>query len=292
MYRENVLIPRKTNSRRVLVFLLCAAVQALLQRAETFAHGTSHEMIDSATRAISSCPGDASLYLRRAVLHLEHGDWRACLLDVDEVERLQTREVDAGFVRARALAAGGNFPEAMAVLDKFLAAHPAHAAALMERARLFGALGRRAEAAEEFTRAMSHVPQPEPDQVFELAALLCTAGREADALRAIDRALEATPGVPSLVECGVKIEMGLGHFDAALRRIEEAIRAAGVKEPLMARRASVLAQAGRTGESVAAWRELQARLAALPAAECGSHAMSSLLERTRHAIGALTSLHP
>ena len=292
MYRENVLIAHKTNHRRVIVSLLCATAVAALHRPEVFAHGTSHELIEAATREIASRPDDAPLYLRRANLHLEHGDWCACLLDVDEAERRQTQDLGAALVRARAQAAGGFFTDANASLDKFLAVHPAHAAAIIQRARVFGALGKKAEAAEEFVRAMSHVSQPEPDQVFELAALLCAAGREADAVAAIDRALKMTPGVPSLVECGVKIEMGLGHFDAALRRIEEAIRATRIKEPLMARRAAVLAQAGRIGESLAAWRELHARLAVLPAAERDSHAMSALSQRTRHAIGALTALHP
>ena len=127
---------------------------------------------------------------------------------------------------------------------------------------------------------------------MKLAALLCATGREADALAAIDRTLKATPGVPSLVECGVKIEIGLGNFDGALRRIAEAISVATIREPLMARRAAVLAQAGRIAESLAAWRELQVRLAVMPAAQRESHAMSSLSERARHAIGALTALHP
>lgn len=284
--------PNRTTHRRAIVFLRCAAAVAALRTAEVFAHGTSHELIGAATREIASRPDHAPLYLRRANLHLEHGDWHACLLDVDEAERRQTQDLGAGFVRARAQAAGGFFADAKVTLDKFLAAHPLDAAALMERARVLSTLGKKAEAAEEFVRAMSHAQETEPDRIFELAALLCAAGREADALAAIDGALKATPGVPSLVECGVKIEIGRGNFDGALRRIAEAISAATIKEPLMARRAAVLAQAGRIAESLAAWRELHARLATLPAAQRDSHAMSSLSERTRHAIGALTSLHP
>ncbi|MEO6740316.1 MAG: hypothetical protein ABIP20_08690 [Chthoniobacteraceae bacterium] len=265
---------------------------AVLHRSEIFAHGSTHEMIESATREIASRPDHAPLYLRRANLYLEHGDWRVCLLDVDEAERRQTQDLGAGFVRARAQAAGGFFAEAKVTLDKFLAAHPLHVAAIMGRARVLSALGKKAEAAEEFVRAMSHAQEPEPDQIFELAALLCAAGREADALAAIDRALKATPGVPSLVECGVKIEIGRGNSDGALRRLAEALSAATIKEPLMARRASVLAQAGRIAESLAAWRELQVRVAALPSAQRDSHAMASLSVRALHAIGALTALHP
>ena len=260
--------------------------------ASAFAHGTAHELIETATRAIAEKPDDAAPYLRRAALHLEHGDCNACLLDVAEAERRQTQDIGAGLLRGRALAARGRFAEAKAVLDIFLAAHPDHAAALMQRARALGALERKAEAAEDFMRAMALTPQPEPDHVFELADFLCRANREADALAAIDRALKATPGVPSLVERAVKIETGLGNFDGAVRRIGEAMQAAKVKEPLMARRAGLLAQAGRIAESVAAWRELQARFAAMPQAARDSHAMSTLAVRAHHALAALTGARP
>ncbi len=292
MYGACAVIPLKTRQRCRIGLFLCVTLAFELHRSEVLAHGTSHELIESASRKIALRPEDASLYLRRAVLHLDHGDWLACLLDVDEAELRQVRDTGAGLVRARALSVGSRFEEAKAVLEKFLAAHPDHAPAMMEHARVLRALGRKEDAAKEFGRAMSRVPQPEPDQVFELAALLCAVGREAEALAAIDRAMKATPGVPSFVECAVKIEMDARNFDGALRRLDEAIRAVRIKEPLMGRRAAVLAQAGRFPESISAWRELQARLSALPDAERGSHSMASLLERTRHAIGALTSLHP
>ena len=90
----------------------------------------------------------------------------------------------------------------------------------------------------------------------------------------------------------MRIETGLGNYDGALRRIGDAMQTAKVKEPLMARRAGLLAQAGRISESIAAWRELQARVAAMPEAERGSHAMSSLAVRTRQALAALSSAQP
>ena len=249
-------------------------------------------MIEAATRAIAEKPEDAAAYLHRAALHLEHGDCNACLLDVAEAERRQTKDIGAGLLRGRALMACGRFAEAKVTLDIFLAAHPDHAPALMQRARALGALERKMEAVEDFVHAMALTPQPEPDHVFELADFLCRAGREGDALAAIDRALKATPGVPSLVERAVKIETARGNFDGALRRVDDALAAAQAKEPLLARRAALLAQAGRIADSVAAWRELQARLAAMPEAARGSHAMSSLAVRAHHALAALSGGRP
>ncbi len=278
--------PRRFNS-----ILLATLVSALLPAA-LHAHGTSHEVIEAVSREITARPDEASLYLRRAFLHLEHGDWHACLLDTDEAERRQTADLGVGVIRGRALAAGGQFVEAKAVLDAFVVAHPAHAAGLMERARVRGALGQKAEAADDFVRAMAHTPQPEPDHVFELAGFLCRAGREPDAVAAIDSALTTAPAQPALVERAVQIEAELGHFDAALRRLDGAMRVVKMKEPLLAKRAALLAQAGRIRESMAAWRELQARVASLPEAERDSHAMSALAEQTRHALAALGNFRP
>lgn len=291
-YRGSGLNPRRTRTLFHVASLLCAAIVSLLPGASALAHGTSHERIEAATRALAEKPGDAALYLQRANLHLEHGDLKACLLDVDEAERRQAQDIGAGLLRARAFAACGRFADAKAVLDVFLKTHPDHAAALMQRARALGALERNAEAADDFVRAMSLMSQPEPDHVFEVADLLCRAGRAPEALAAIDRALKATPGVPSFVERAVKIETVLGNYEGALRRIGEAMQGAQVKEPLMARRAALLAQAGRIADSIAAWRELQARLAAMPPAERDSHAMSTLAVRIRRALAALSGAQP
>jgi tetratricopeptide (TPR) repeat protein len=263
---------------------------SLMLNASAPAHGTSHELIEAASREIAARPDDASPYLRRAFLHLEHGDWNACLLDVDDAERRQPNDPGAGLLRGRALAAGGRFAEAKAVLDKFVASHPDHAAALMQRARILGALGQKADAADEFVRAMAHVPQPEPDHVFELISFLRGAGREEDALAAIDKAPGRMRDLQSLVDRAVELEMKLGRHDAALRRMDEAIEAAKVKEPLLAKRASLLARAGRTRESIAGWKALQERILAMPPLERGSHAMSRLLEQARHAAESLASL--
>lgn len=286
MILSNSHSPRRFHRFRRAAFLL-ALLPGILH-----GHGTSHELIEAASRQIAAQPDNAALYLRRAALHLEHGDWLACLRDADEAERRQTDDLGVGLLRGRALAASGQYAEAKVVLDSFVAEHPTHAAGWMERARVRGALGMKAEAADDFTRGLSLVPQPEPDHVFELAAFLCRAGREEKAIATLDAALRSTPGQPALLERAVQIETGLGHFDAALRRLDRAIGSAAVKEPLMARRAAVLAQAGRIRESASAWRELHASLAALPPAERGSHAMSVLARQTRDALTALGGIAP
>ena len=155
-YRGGGLNPPRTNTAFRIALRLCAIATGLTFRTQALAHGTSHELIEAATRAIAEKPDDAAPYLRRAQFHLEHGDSAACLLDLAEAERRQTQDLGAGLIRGRALAAGGRFAEAKVTLDVFLAAHPDHAAALMQRARALGALERKAEAAEDFVPPVLH----------------------------------------------------------------------------------------------------------------------------------------
>ncbi len=275
-----------TRHPRLHAYLLTAAILALSPTALR-GHGTDHELIEAATRAISDHPEEAALYLRRAFLHLEHGDWPACLADAERAKRRQPGDPGVDLLRGRALAAGGRFPEARTVLDRFVAAHPDHPVALLNRARVRAALEQPREAAADFAAAIALLPRPEPDLVFELVALLVRAGRPLDALAALDTALRTTPGQPVLVDRAVEIEMELGRPDAALRRMEEAIRTVRVPEPWLVKRASLLARAGLTRDSITAWREVQARVAARSPDARQSHAMSAVADQAHRAIAAL-----
>jgi predicted Zn-dependent protease len=195
-------------------------------------------------------------------------------------------------IRGRALAAGGQLKEAKAVLDRFVAGHPGNAVALMQRARVRSELGEIAEAADDLSLGMRGVRAPEPGQVFELVSFLRNAKRKDAAIEAIDAAARQMPGLQSLVDLGVEIEMELGRHDAALRRMDAAIAGSKFREPLLAKRAALLARAGRTRESIAAWKELEARIAAMPPLERGSQAMCRLREQSRHAIEALAAQSP
>jgi hypothetical protein len=60
----------------------------------------------------------------------------------------------------------------------------------------------------------------------------------------------------------------------------------------MARRASILAQAGLLEDSRAAWTQLRDHLLALPNLERGSHSMSMLLEQAQQALESLEHTTP
>jgi DNA-binding SARP family transcriptional activator len=127
------------------------------------------------------------------------------------------------------------------------------------------------------------MPKPEPDHLIEAAEMLVQAGREDDALRWLDRA----PLLAVTVERAVAIEMRAGRADAALRRMDALIEASSVKEPLLAKRASLLAQAGRMNDSIQAWESLLKHMVSMPPQARESHAMSKLALQTQQALASL-----
>lgn len=273
---------RISSPRQCLLFLALLATVA-------HGHGTYHELVKGLDAEITARPNDAALYSRRAFIHLEHGDWQACLIDAERAGRCAATTPAIILLRGRALAAGGKHEAALTVLGDHLKTHPLDAAALMERARVRGALKLQEEAADDFSLAMRQIGKPEPDAVYEHVSLLCAAGRKTAALAVLDAALARSPGLISLVDRAVALELELGKPAAAASRIAALIPDAKIKEPLMAKHAALLAQAGDTEKSLAVWRALQSRIAAMPPQQRGSHAMSKLAEQAAFAISALTN---
>lgn len=251
-------------------------------------HGTYSEITAALDQVIASRPAGAAPYVRRALIHLENGAWQACLEDLERAERRQSADPAIPRLRGRALAAGG-FPQAArAVLDDHLRAHPRDAAALVERARVLASLGLHSEAAMDFTEAARAGGGAEPDRVFEHVASLRAAGRLEEALRAVNEALPRNPRAITLVELAAHLEADLGRHADAARRVGAFLPHATVQEPLLARQASLLAQAGDEAASLRVWRDLRARIAALPPEKRASFAMTRLDVQAAQAIAALT----
>lgn len=285
---QNIAVfPALLNISALPRFLLIVGTMFLLA-VETRGHGTYHELVTALDAEISAHPDDAALYTRRAFIHLEHGDWQACLIDAERAERCAAATPSIILLRGRALAAGGQHQAALGVFSDHLKCHPSDAAVLMERARTRSALKQHAEAADDFSAAMRQIAKPEPDAVYEHVALLCAVGRKADALAVLDAALLKAPALTTLVNRAVALELELGKPVAAASRVASLIPDARIKEPLMAKHAALLAQAGATEESLSVWRALQSRLAAMPPLQRGSHAMSKLAGQAANAIAALT----
>lgn len=230
-------------------------------------------------------PNHAALRYKLAEAHAGHEEWRACLKEIKLVEHLAPGVYPTSFLRGLALHIAGKNADAKTTLDGFLAGNPQHMDALITRGRVLVKLGRPLEAAADFQQAVDLSPVPQPDLIVELATCHAQSGKTAEASKAIDAGLKALGNDPALLRCALEIETKAEAWDAALGRIGTLQKTAPREEPWMARRAELLARAGRAEEARAAWTGLRDHLLSLPNLDRGTPHNASLLAEARQALG-------
>jgi tetratricopeptide (TPR) repeat protein len=266
-----------------------AGLLGLLKPAPILAHGPFHERIASFTKAVEKNPSDPQLRFDLANLHAQHGDLRLALKQLDRVDVLAPGEFLTDLLRGEAYLVARDFKKAKGALDRQLITHPENGRALLTRARIEGQLGDDSACLADYREALKHTAAPEPDLIQEVADALASHGFQDEAAQVLAAGIEKLGNIPSLVLRAVDLEIDTKNFEAALRRIEQARHDAPRPEPWMARRAAVLAQAGRIEESRAAWKLLLGHLDSLPDNERTSRAMTKLRKEAGEALASLNS---
>ena len=253
------------------------------------AHGDLHEQIAILTKQIEQEPGLADLYLKRGRLHRAHRAWTSALEDFDRAAVLDPRLAIVDFQRGLTRLDAGEFAAARAALDRFVAAHPDHADALVARARALVGLGQRPAAVEDFTRAIARLERPRPEHYVERARALAAEGPPflAEALRGLDAGIARLGPVPALELLAMDLELELQRYDSALERVTRLSATSPRKEVWMARRGVILVKAGRIPEARAAYASSLAALEALPDAQRRTWAMAELDISVRAALERL-----
>jgi len=233
----------------------------------TRAHGSFHAQLASVNERLEANPDDADLWLARAELWRRHRDMERALSDLEQVARLAPERRDVDFFRGRTLLEAGRVEAAERSLSRFLADAPEHPAARAARARARGLLGRHRSAAADWAQAIAHQPVPLPEYYLEHARALAAASPHdpALALRALDAGLATLGPVTGLALYAVELEQARGQTDAALSRLEQIAARSGRQEVWLARRAGILADAGRSAEARLAYTRSLREIQALPA---------------------------
>lgn len=276
-----------TNSL-ILSSVSACLVAGWLASGVALAHGDIHERIESLSKQIAASPQNARLHAQRAELCRQHEDWQGALADCDLAKRLDP-SLELDLLRSRTLLESGQAAMALPLLDGFLGRHPQHPQALACRARAETKLGQHLAAIADFREALKLTPIPEPDLVLECGDALVAQKCEKEAVQVLAVGIDKLGPIPSLVIRAMTLEIATKDFEAALTRVETMQQSAPRPEPWMAKRAAILALAGRIQDSRAAWQRLLEHLAALPNLERGSHAMSKLAAEAKQALTALDS---
>jgi tetratricopeptide (TPR) repeat protein len=270
--------------RRPLGALLyCLPFLALLPLGAA-AHGAIHEQLQALSVALENAPNDPALLYRQAELLVAHDNRDAALRSLDRVDTLVPGRYPTALLRARLALAAGQPGQTEVILAAHLAAHPDDLTALLLRARAHSALGQHDEARADYREVWHHrEAAPDCDLVQEIADALA-ADAPPEALTVLDAGLQRHGPVPSLLLRALELDLALARYDSALQRVETLRGLSPRPEPWMARRAEILAQAGRAAESHAAWQALAAHLDTLPNLDRGTPAIRRLAERARTAL--------
>ena len=256
----------------------------LLASSGVLAHGTHSRLLAHVDAALAKQPENGGLWYRRAQLDFEHEDLAESLLDLEKTAQFAPGQFPVLWLKGRVLDAAGNYEEALSALDAFIAGAPKHWGALASRARVEGKLGRNEDAVDDFKSALANHPDAGPDLIQEVAEALAAHGLTDESVRVLENGLARLSRISSLQIKLIEIEMSAARYDSALARLNDFQQSAPRPEPWMAKRAGLLAGAGRFAESRAAWQSVISHLRQLPDGERNSHAMTLLDEQAHEAL--------
>ena len=261
-----------------------AALSLLLRAVTVFGHEGLHELIDAQKKKVEKAPSDPVLRLELASLYGSHGELKLALENLDHVDALAPGKFQTDLFRAQAFVVAHDFTRAKAALERQVASHPENPKGWLFRARAEQQLHQDEASLADFREALKRTPSSEPDLIQEVADALATRGLQDEAAQVLAAGIEKLGRIPSLVVRSIDLEVANKNFDAALRLVADMQKDSPRPEPWMARRATILAQAGRPDESRAAWKALSDHLASLPPPERTSHAMTQFADAARQAL--------
>jgi tetratricopeptide (TPR) repeat protein len=230
-------------------------------------HGAHDELVSECLEKLEKAPNESAIRHRLAMAYVQHGDWELALIELD---KLDDSVVDCRLTRARALLLGKQHEKSRELLDALVTKSPENPLVLTERARVFGGLRKPAESLADYRMALKFMPRLDPLFCLEMADALISQERQEEALAVIQKGIAALGDVPVLLLRALEIETATGKTEAALSRIAILEKQAPRPEPWMARRAELLAKAGRADEARAAWTALKNHLSSLPNLQRGT----------------------
>jgi predicted Zn-dependent protease len=253
------------------------------------AHGDLHEQIRLVTEQLHKEPKNAALYHKRGEMHRAHAEYRAAFADYTRAEQLDPKLDVVLLSRGRAQLETHRCVDARKTLTRFLERQPGHAVALLMRARAAAELRKHPgfeQADADFRAAIAATAELTPDLFLERSENLHAASRAAEALDVLNEGLLKLPGVITLQLAALNLELRLQRFAAALTRIDDLIAEAPRKEALLARKAEILEQAGRTAEAQHTREQALQAIDALPASKRALGATHELAQALQQQLAA------
>jgi tetratricopeptide (TPR) repeat protein len=231
-----------------------------------FAHDEPYHRINEITIKIESNPRNPDLYIERGELYRLTSQLDLALSDFDRLSLLDPDNETVNYHCGRLLFEAGQYQAARIALDQFVSVYPDQLQGLMVRARVLRKLKQPLLAVQDYSYALSLVSYPAPVLIVEQAEALVEVGEPfVDlAIQSLNEAIQKHGPLILLESCAIELELGHGHYDAALARIDRILQGMTRKEKWLLRRGEILEKAGRIEEARAAYEDALKALASLP----------------------------
>lgn len=249
LFNQTMLPKFQLAGRRVAALILAASCFTAATP-QALGHGDLHERILTLTQQIQANSPNAELWLQRADLGRQHGDFIRATADAAEAARLNPDWPAAVLERARIQFDAGQFTAAVESATACLRLDRANPDALVIRARGRAQLGLLAGAVADYNGVLAPTngPRPLPDLYLERARAQAALGKFTAAVLGLEEGMARIGETPSLALPALEYERASGDFTAALKRVER-VQKFFAPENFRALRGEVLLQSNRRAEA-------------------------------------------
>jgi tetratricopeptide (TPR) repeat protein len=235
----------------------------------------------AADLAIAANPGDGALYLKRAGLRTEHGDWELARADVVAAAKAGAPADYCAYARARIAVAERKWRDAEEEIAKFQNAYATDAEAWRLRATIHENLQQTELQIDARKAVLSHANPALPDDFLALARCLVSIGKMSEGQRILELGLQQLGMVPAILDALIDIDVKAKAWDGALRRVDAAAAHFSNPSRWLVRKGDIAQEAGRADLAREARKSALAVLEALPEARRNVPANAALVKELR-----------
>ncbi|MBR9909776.1 MAG: hypothetical protein GYB33_05425 [Gammaproteobacteria bacterium] len=231
---------------------------ALLAPLGLWAHPGSELSLHYLSGQIAAAPAQ-HLYLQRASLLIEVGDFSAARADIDAAKALgDPRQV--AYVQGLLLFQSGQAAAAIEQFSDYLQSHPGALPALEARARAWQQVGEAERALGDYRQFLAGSAAPAPGQYLALAALAEESNKPELALALLDQGMARLGMNINLQRAAIALALSNQQWAAAIRR-QQLLGETMKHSPLwQLQLAELYVQAGHCDRAQALVQEMQAGL--------------------------------
>lgn len=205
------------------IILLCVCLCSLPASAGI---GLNERLVLLSER-IASSPSDPDLYLRRALIYSDTGEFKLAFADLDTASGFGPVE-NTYFVRGILFYRLGQFDQALPLFDAFIDANPRNPDALIYRARVLRDAGQTKAALADYLAYFALNPQAGPGDYVTAAHLMTVMAERGDAGRShqdvlefLDARIRELGAAPQLQRYAIELEQQACRSEQVIERLNQ-----------------------------------------------------------------------